>query len=404
MKRLGVSLGFFLLFLIGLGIEPYLVQLGDPIILAMFLFTPVLTIFAGVMSFRYGRTGVSFFLILIALLYGIYLMPGGMIREPGFLELLRLSLLLLVPPLIFYFALSPDKGFSSLSGRVGLVLLVLGVITAWIVLSVPGIGPGLTRLVEQASQIPFLYQLEQLVDRRVPGALVLLWFSCFAILFLASIFGRRAGFWLAPWPYILFTFGAGISRLFETTVLLYWLNLGIVFVLLILINEGWTYAFLDPLTNIPNRRLLEMDMQRTRGEGVLAMADIDHFKKFNDTYGHETGDQVLKMTARVLSQQAKGFRVFRYGGEEFTLVGKGLDPTSAKQILEATRIALEQRPFYVRKQKKPATVTISIGLVQFDKQQPPKLALDLADNALYKAKKNGRNQVYSPIRRGPSTT
>jgi diguanylate cyclase (GGDEF)-like protein len=403
MKRLGVSLGFLLLFLVGLALEPYVIQLGDPVVLAMFLFTPVLTIFAGVMSFRYGRTGVSFFLILIALLYGIYLMPGGIVREPGFLQLLRLSLLLLIPILIFYFALSPDKGFNSLSGRVGLVLLISGIISAWMFLTIPELGALISTEIEQISQFPLLTRLEQVVNRDVPGALVLLWIGSFVILFLASIFGRRGGFWLAPWPYILLTFGAGISRLVETTVLLFWLNLGIFFVLLILINEGWTFAFLDPLTNIPNRRYLEMYLQRLGGEGMVAMADIDHFKQFNDTYGHETGDQVLKMTARVLGQEAKGFRVFRYGGEEFTLIGKGLEPALAKQTLEETRKALELRQFYVRKKKKPVTVTVSIGLVGYDKNQPAKVALEHADNALYKAKKNGRNQVYAPMRKKVST-
>jgi len=396
MKRLGVSLGFLLLFLVGLGMESLVVQLGDPIILAMFLLTPVLTIFAGVMSFRYGRTGVSFFLILIALLYGMYLMPGGIIRDPEFLRSLQIALLLLVPLLILYFAISPDKGFSSLSGRIGFILLILGVILAWILLSLSPVGNWIRNIFDFLGQYPLVARLEVLVARDVPGALIILWGLCFAVLFLASIFGRRAGFWLAPWPYILLTFGAGISRLFQITILLYWLNLGIFFVMLILINEGWTYAFLDPLTNIPNRRYLELYLGQVRGEGFVAMADIDHFKKCNDTYGHDTGDQVLKMTARVLTQQAKGFRVFRYGGEEFTLVGKGLDVTNAHQILESTRQELEHRKFYVRKQKKSITLTISIGVVSFHKHRSLKDALELADNALYKAKKNGRNQVYMP--------
>jgi len=85
-------------------------------------------------------------------------------------------------------------------------------------------------------------------------------------------------------------------------------------------QESYRLAFIDELTGLPGRRALMHDLTALRGVYTVAMLDVDHFKKFNDTYGHDVGDQVLKMVAAQMMRVTGGGRAFRYGGEEFTVL------------------------------------------------------------------------------------
>jgi GGDEF domain-containing protein len=154
-------------------------------------------------------------------------------------------------------------------------------------------------------------------------------------------------------------------------------------------------------------------MLRTLGRRyAIAMGDVDHFKSFNDTWGHETGDQVLKLVAGVLSQHALPVNVFRYGGEEFTLVFRGMTVEQATPILDELRERVAAYPLTVRKPGRPASgrqgkrqrgqpspakqvcVTLSFGVTDTAKgDASTEAALQRADKALYKAKKAGRNCV-----------
>jgi diguanylate cyclase (GGDEF)-like protein len=143
------------------------------------------------------------------------------------------------------------------------------------------------------------------------------------------------------------------------------------------------------------------------------MVDIDHFKKFNDTYGHGTGDQVLKMVASKLRGMSGGAKTFRYGGEEFTAIFSGKSAEEAIPYLEQYRKSIESSPFVVRSRMrrrstlknrgksklsglKRVKVTVSIGVAEPDKDLTnPEKVLKAADKTLYKAKKAGRNQVKS---------
>ena len=140
------------------------------------------------------------------------------------------------------------------------------------------------------------------------------------------------------------------------------------------------------------------------------MVDVDHFKKFNDKYGHDIGDQVLKKLASQL-RQVRGGKAFRYGGEEFTVLFPNKSLNEAKLFCDELCKKVESSPFMLRNKKrpktikdetkkrkqakaKPLTITISIGVAE--RSQSLITAEDVikqADNALYKAKKNGRNQV-----------
>ncbi|HVM33680.1 MAG TPA: GGDEF domain-containing protein [bacterium] len=170
----------------------------------------------------------------------------------------------------------------------------------------------------------------------------------------------------------------------------------------------WNRVYLDPLTGIPNRQALEDRLHTLTGRFTLAMMDIDHFKHFNDTYGHEEGDNVLRMVAQHL-QEHLGERAFRYGGEEFCAVFDGLEGPEALELAEQMREKLAQRQFTIRKKLRkkgdaPARkngaastqkvqITLSLGLAFPDKKHPSVAeVLTWADQCLYQAKEKGRNR------------
>lgn len=173
----------------------------------------------------------------------------------------------------------------------------------------------------------------------------------------------------------------------------------------------WQRVYQDELTGIGNRRALDEYMATLSGEYALAMMDIDHFKAFNDTYGHDEGDNVLRMVGGLLHQEL-GDKVYRYGGEEFCAVFEGFGSEDAFMFANKVRRKLEERVFHIRKtnskkQKssksdrkkikakgKKVQVTISVGLASPVKSaKGPNDVIKLADQALYEAKDQGRNCV-----------
>ncbi len=174
----------------------------------------------------------------------------------------------------------------------------------------------------------------------------------------------------------------------------------------------WHRVYMDELTDIPNRRALDELFPTLSGEYALAMMDIDHFKAFNDNYGHDEGDNVLRLVGRVLSEEL-GEKVYRYGGEEFCAVFKGITAEDAFMYANKIRRKLEEREFVIRgpnskreptsssDRRKPkrngakkVQVTISIGLASPCRDiKTATDVLKLADQALYQAKKKGRNCV-----------
>jgi diguanylate cyclase (GGDEF)-like protein len=179
------------------------------------------------------------------------------------------------------------------------------------------------------------------------------------------------------------------------------------------IEASFTLAYVDDLTGLPGRRSLNQSLVNLGKRYAIAMIDVDHFKKFNDRYGHKTGDQVLKMIASKLRDISGGARVFRYGGEEFTAIFPGKDAEESMPYLEKYRRTIEYTPFVVRGKTrrrgtsksrgkiklsglKRAKVTVSIGVAAPDKDlTDPERVLKAADRALYGAKKAGRNRVKS---------
>lgn len=165
--------------------------------------------------------------------------------------------------------------------------------------------------------------------------------------------------------------------------------------------EEETYT--DALTGIANRKKFDValvaEMAAAKAEGsslCLAVGDIDHFKKFNDTYGHQVGDQVLKLVARALHENVKGSDLAaRYGGEEFALILPATSIEHAHGLVEAIRKTIGSR--VIRNKQKGqdfGSVTLSLGLAQYRSGESAGEFIDRADTLLYEAKKAGRNQTF----------
>lgn len=180
------------------------------------------------------------------------------------------------------------------------------------------------------------------------------------------------------------------------------------------VHEAYQMAYRDELTGLPGRRALNDRLDRLGRNYVIAMADVDHFKKFNDTHGHDVGDQVLRLVASQLRRIGGGGKAYRYGGEEFTLVFPGKSIDDCRQYLELVRQAVETYPLQLRdKQQRPrddkegrqrrraagagsVSVTISIGVAEREPhQRQPEEVIRSADKALYAAKNAGRNRVVA---------
>jgi diguanylate cyclase (GGDEF)-like protein len=179
-----------------------------------------------------------------------------------------------------------------------------------------------------------------------------------------------------------------------------------------MLQESHHMAYRDELTGLPGRRALQESLAALGPMYTIAMVDVDHFKKFNDTHGHDVGDQVLKLVAARLAEVEGGGRAFRYGGEEFTLLFPGKTLPEAFPHLEQARAAVENYKMAVRGEGRPKdkdkgalmrtdsipmktlSVTVSIGVANPSDENPvPMKVIKAADQALYRAKQGGRNRV-----------
>ena len=178
------------------------------------------------------------------------------------------------------------------------------------------------------------------------------------------------------------------------------------------LQESYRMAFRDELTGLPGRRALQEALAALGPVYAIAMVDVDHFKQFNDTHGHDVGDQVLKLVAARLAGVQGGGRAFRYGGEEFAVLFPGATVAQALPQLESVRGAVEQYGMVMRDDDRRAddqprsgrragptleqllSVTVSIGVAAPGRRARTSAeVMKAADEALYRAKQRGRNRV-----------
>jgi diguanylate cyclase (GGDEF)-like protein len=206
-----------------------------------------------------------------------------------------------------------------------------------------------------------------------------------------------------------------------------------------IVENSYLLAYHDELTTLPSRRGLNDALMRLQAPYSIAVVDIDHFKRFNDTYGHDTGDQVLRLVASKLSHVTGGGQAYRCGGEEFTILFPGKTLDDVVDHLETLRERIESSEFRRRGEDRRMvprgpdrrnertrgrgrkghairqlaqesiterlSVTVSIGAAESTGETTDSAeVVEAADKALYRAKDNGRNRVetFSGKRRGKS--
>eukprot|EP01036_Dinobryon_divergens_P061661 gene61661-biopygen14112 len=158
----------------------------------------------------------------------------------------------------------------------------------------------------------------------------------------------------------------------------------------------------DALTNLANRKAFDEELLRACDEAEkkrqtlsLAVLDIDHFKRFNDTWGHQTGDQVIRYVASVIGRLGATPRFSaRYGGEEFAMIFPGEDRDVAMAVVEKVREEISTRVLKRRSTNEDlGAVTLSAGIAESTRSEKPVELIERADGALYASKRNGRNRT-----------
>ena len=165
-------------------------------------------------------------------------------------------------------------------------------------------------------------------------------------------------------------------------------------------------TLIDALTGVGNRRMFDMRLRESLkqaleegGDVCLLMADIDHFKRFNDTFGHQLGDLVLRLVAKALTDGIKGRDVAcRYGGEEFGILLPKTRLEDALKLADGLRASIGSRRIIKRGESRDlGHVTLSIGVSRYRPGEPAAQFVQRADAALYTAKRRGRNRVVSEV-------
>ena len=326
---------------------------------------------------------------LLSVTLAVALTMMALLRPPGDSPVAVLAAMFLLPLNIALFAVWQDKSLGALR-------------------AVPKFG---VVLAQAAGIIWIDTQTADRVGSMLGGRAVQLSFAVAAVVVVAMVFRRRGKveqglFW------VLAVMCLGVAAGSQPHLMSLYAGAAGVILVLTVLEHGDDLAYRDELTGLLGRRAFNM-MGGLGRRYAIAVCDVDHFKQFNDTYGHEAGDQVLRMVSTRLSQVGGGGRVFRYGGEEFLVVFRGRSAADAAPYVEAVRKAIADTAFVLRSPDRPprrplhrgeehqdrgskttVNITISIGLAErTPRHSTPELVLDAADAALYAAKAAGRNCV-----------
>ncbi|SON53332.1 GGDEF domain-containing protein [Vibrio tapetis] len=353
-------------------------------------------------SFSQGRMGMIAIAMMVAYFFIQERLQVPLSVGTTKLEFSLLAFLLPVACMVVY--AFPNRRFFSISGLGYSILMLL--FLGWAYLTVDHFAEngmdtlwdGILFSIPELSRLPFLAILYSIICVGIAAIMVLkrndaldnAIYSC--LLFSAITFG---GFQISYISAILFSL-AGVMLIYNV------------------ISTSHKLAFIDQLTEIPSRRALENEMAHLGRKYTIAMLDVDHFKKFNDTHGHDTGDHVLRLVAKKLRKTTGGAKVYRYGGEEFTVLFKGKSASQTIDHLEELRESIAQYDMIIRdKEQRPkddkqgtqkrgkkstektVNITVSIGVADSYELKTPTKVIKSADDALYKAKKKGRNCVVT---------
>ncbi|HJX84007.1 MAG TPA: GGDEF domain-containing protein [Candidatus Angelobacter sp.] len=370
--------------------------LSGPAVSGVAGYCPYVVFAAGLLLsavFRRSRLFFSFLVLALAQSAVAWIIPAQ-----GSLEVRRVMLDavgLLLPINLVALAFTGDKGIVSPAGRTRMALIALQAF-AVATLSWPS-------LAHAAASLDKDFLPARLAAWSVISSSALVVFVVAAIVFVVGLARKHRPVessmaWSMAAAFLaLQADGAnGLAAVYFSTA-------GLVLMIAV-VETSYAMAYRDELTQLPSRRALNEALLQMGSEYTIAMVDVDHFKKFNDTYGHEAGDHALRLVAARLSHVTGGGRAYRYGGEEFAVLFPGKSAEEAGASLDRLRRTIEQSSFVVRGQdrrkkgrgwrngEKETRVTVSIGLAErTDDALRPHDVLKLADKALYRAKAKGRN-------------
>lgn len=356
---------------------------------------------AALLSWRFNRSRVLYTVVVLGIIYRVvvhHLPTGPASTEKAAVVLDAVSLLL--PLNLMAFTFFRERGTTTPMGILRLVLIAIQIV-AVLVISRPELADIAGFLRYQIVHWPVL----KLIHFSQPALIAFLLSSIVLAVRLVWIpRPLETGFF---WTLIT-AFLALNAALAGRMPAVYFATAGLILVIA-LIEMSHHMAFRDELTGMLARRAFNEAALKLGDDYTIAMVDVDHFKKFNDTYGHDCGDQVLRMVASKLMHVPGGGQAFRYGGEEFAVIFSGKSAKNAVLDLEHLRQTIADAPFIVRggdRRKKKARgkanpkvprkthVTVSIGVAERDEKHTlVDQVVEAADKALYRAKEMGRDRV-----------
>jgi len=373
-----------------------------PVVAKLLLFG--VPVFGLSICWRFNRFKPAFAVLAIFIAeWALHSFYRGAEADHGFALLVRNAVAVLLPLNLAWLALGREKGLFNSAGLAKLLIIAAQPLLFGILyFHRPELLSYLTIEFLPWDSAGFITLAQPAIVAYLLALVVL------AVKFLRHRGGIEAGFfWALLAGYLGLTVYSGLLSTIS-------MMLGGLILVVSVIEAAHTLAYRDELTGLPARRALDELLSRLRGDYAVAMLDIDFFKKFNDTYGHDVGDQVLKMVASHIASVKGGGRPFRYGGEEFTVVFPGRTVDEVSDHLERVRESVEDAGFTLRNSARPKSkvsgrkgrgrakhgfrkrvgVTISIGAAARDERNlNPGQVIKKADQALYKAKEAGRNRV-----------
>lgn len=354
------------------------------------------------LGWRFHRSRLALVILILFLSErSLYYFGAGGLFSFGHDHSVLLSNCILLPINMALFYLVKERGIFNLGGMARIIFILLQPFTVFLLLR---LEPDLFQ------HLSYQFIQHPVLDNLPLPQLVIFIYGFITLIFLTgSLFGKggpiiRGFFWA-----LVATLLALLAKSNGESATLYYSAAGLIIIMSV-IETAYSMAFQDELTGLPARRALNTAMHGLGKRYAIAMLDIDFFKKFNDRYGHDVGDQVLCMVASHFKRVGGGGKPFRYGGEEFTILFPGKSREDAIPHLERLREAIEAAQFVLRGKDRPkktprklkkaaaqtktASVTISTGVAEPVKgRTKPSAVIKAADQALYRAKKRGRNCI-----------
>ena len=360
-------------------------------------FFPVVVFGSGLALSAFFRRSRLFFALLVLALAQVsftWVIPH---LSPVTAQITANTVALLLPLNLLVLAFLKERGIISPTGRKRLAIVAVQIVAVWL-LCLPAFGQA-AQQIGRTFAPPALSNWSGLAQPAL-AAFVL----AAAVIMIPLVRRYKAVESSLLWSLVAAFVALSAARSSHLEGI--YLAAGGLALIVALIETSYAMAYLDELTQLPSRRALNEALLKLGDTYSIAMMDVDHFKKFNDSYGHEAGDQALRLVASRLARIAGGGRAYRYGGEEFAVVFPGKTSDEVFVYLDRMRKIIEQSAFTVRGKdrrrkgktgigrgsKKEINVTVSVGLAaRSGEHLAPAEVLRMADQALYKAKARGRN-------------